>query len=296
MVRKLDSLNYHPVTREILIGPLLDRITVDKKSRCWVWGGAKQSCGYGQVWRHDKNQYVHRVMYTLLVNPLNSTRDVDHLCFNRLCCNPDHLEPIPHWLNIARRRKGWAQHRTHVPGAAWRAKPLWQTPVARRRAARSAEEFQALWQSPAAIRREEELKRWWNEYIMAENPKGWAEPPRARTGPRTKTVAEVYIEGWWYRRLQEGAQTASLPTWEPWVETQELYEDYEQDIPKTWPVQKRPKDEFEKKLRTFHPAIARRKGLPLFHNKPTRTWGYIFPSLEQCREAFDDAVGVLEAA
>jgi hypothetical protein len=69
------------------------RIVVDEKG-CWVWQGAKSEDGYGIITIREKREYVHRAMYQLFIGPINNNRELDHLCRNRACCNPVHLELV----------------------------------------------------------------------------------------------------------------------------------------------------------------------------------------------------------
>ncbi len=72
-------------------------------SGCWRWTGAKDSDGYGHA-RDPKGrtQQVHRLVYTVLVGPIPEGQTLDHLCFSRACCNPDHLRVTPHSVNCRR--------------------------------------------------------------------------------------------------------------------------------------------------------------------------------------------------
>lgn len=65
-----------------------------EKSGCWVWGGGKSKAGYGMAWNGTKVVLVHRVIYTALVAPIPQGYEIDHLCRNRSCVNPDHLEAV----------------------------------------------------------------------------------------------------------------------------------------------------------------------------------------------------------
>jgi hypothetical protein len=62
---------------------------------CWIYrDGKPDSNGYARAWAFGKTRYVHRVAYELLVGPIPAGLDLDHLCRNRACYNPNHLEPV----------------------------------------------------------------------------------------------------------------------------------------------------------------------------------------------------------
>ena len=65
---------------------------VDGMSPCWLWLGANTPLGYGRI----QNQYVHRYAYKEWVGPLVEGQEVNHLCAQRSCMNPDHLEQVTH--------------------------------------------------------------------------------------------------------------------------------------------------------------------------------------------------------
>jgi hypothetical protein len=76
---------------------------VDKTDSCWNWTGAVSTAGYGQI-RFGKVLYTHRVSYEALVGPIPDGLELDHLCRNRRCCNPDHLEAVEPAENQRRAR------------------------------------------------------------------------------------------------------------------------------------------------------------------------------------------------
>ena len=71
---------------------------------CWEWTAHKISDGYGgfAVARVGKKYVAHRVSYTLLVGPVAGDLELDHLCRNRACENPDHLDPVTRAVNLSR--------------------------------------------------------------------------------------------------------------------------------------------------------------------------------------------------
>lgn len=85
---------------------------------CWLWEGALRG-GYGRVKLDGRTQAAHRASYELHVGPIPSGLVLDHLCRNRSCVNPAHLEPVTTEENIRRgeqgspeaMRKHWATRR-----------------------------------------------------------------------------------------------------------------------------------------------------------------------------------------
>lgn len=69
---------------------------VDPETGCWIWQWALHpENGYG-IWnvRGKRGQQAHRHYYEMLVGPIPEGLTIDHLCRNRPCVNPAHLEPV----------------------------------------------------------------------------------------------------------------------------------------------------------------------------------------------------------
>ena len=80
---------------------LKERIT-QSPDGCWEWDGAHHVSGYAMVKREGRTEVVHRVVWEALRGPIPEGLQLDHLCRNRGCCNPDHLELVTQWLNLLR--------------------------------------------------------------------------------------------------------------------------------------------------------------------------------------------------
>ena len=80
-----------PVTMKIL-----DRILVG--DGCWEWTGHKDAKGYGRIGIGSRSSgkvyFVHRLMYASFVGPIPDGLVADHLCRNRSCVKPSHLEMV----------------------------------------------------------------------------------------------------------------------------------------------------------------------------------------------------------
>ncbi len=83
---------------------------------CWLWTGRYTEGGYG-IWcsyvmsqgperqrRRRANTVCHRVLYEMAYGPLPEGMETDHICMNKMCINPEHLEAVTHGENVRRRK------------------------------------------------------------------------------------------------------------------------------------------------------------------------------------------------
>lgn len=77
-------------------------IKIKKTNNCWLWTGSSNSWGYGSFWLNGRKVQSHRVSYELFREDIPEDMVIDHLCRNRLCVNPSHMEVVTLGENVLR--------------------------------------------------------------------------------------------------------------------------------------------------------------------------------------------------
>ena len=110
--------------RNGIIERILSRVAVtdtgfeldNKPSPCFLWegpdSGEGRGGGYGRMSLNGQTVAVHLVVYTHFYGYIPGKKQIDHLCNNRRCCNPAHLQMVTHKTNQKRR----AQRAAVAPG------------------------------------------------------------------------------------------------------------------------------------------------------------------------------------
>lgn len=81
---------------------LASRYSKDEKTGCWVWFGTRNRKGYGCLSYQRKYYAAHRLSYELEKGKIPQGLQIDHLCKNKSCVNPTHLEAVTLFENIRR--------------------------------------------------------------------------------------------------------------------------------------------------------------------------------------------------
>lgn len=71
-----------------------ERVQPEYNSGCWLWTGTVSETGYGNISVNGRSRAAHRYAYENAVAPIPAELVTDHLCRNRCCVNPQHLEPV----------------------------------------------------------------------------------------------------------------------------------------------------------------------------------------------------------
>lgn len=104
-----------PVQPRPVMERLMENVVVNERG-CWVFTGAKDPAGYGRIGlggRGTGTGLTHRVTYEHHHGAVPEGLDLDHLCRNRACCNPEHLEPVTRLVNVNRGLRGKGYGGTH---------------------------------------------------------------------------------------------------------------------------------------------------------------------------------------
>lgn len=83
----------------------------EQENGCRIFKGCILYHGYGQIRDGDKMKMAHRVTFEHKKGKVPDGFEIDHLCRNRACVNPEHMEIVTHVENV---RRGIAGHTHHL--------------------------------------------------------------------------------------------------------------------------------------------------------------------------------------
>ena len=90
-----------------IIQRFFNKVDISTEGMCWIWRGSLTTRGYGQFYFDNKLVTAHRWIYEQLIAPVPVELVVDHLCFDKRCVRPSHLEPVTQQENAERWYKAY---------------------------------------------------------------------------------------------------------------------------------------------------------------------------------------------
>lgn len=98
--------------RDRIRAKVMARVFIDPVTGCWIWTGPTsgdegRGAGYPRMSLDGQTVAVHIVMFTIEHGYVPGKKEIDHVCRNRLCVNPDpdHLEMVTRKKNARRREE-----------------------------------------------------------------------------------------------------------------------------------------------------------------------------------------------
>ena len=105
------------LTRIVKLTPKERFLTkVRKSSDCWEWLAGKTPDGYGLFSLNGTMTTAHRAAWTLFCGPIPEGRQIDHMCHNRACVNPEHLHTVSRKENMENRAGAHRNSQSGVRG------------------------------------------------------------------------------------------------------------------------------------------------------------------------------------
>ena len=83
---------------------IIDTVDFDLTTGCWNWAGTVTEKGYPWLMIKKQGKRGNRVSYAAFIGPILPGNEIDHVCFNRKCVNPQHLDSLTREQHIEANR------------------------------------------------------------------------------------------------------------------------------------------------------------------------------------------------
>lgn len=124
--------HYRQLKRGVRLTPLVERYRVSrsasreerlraytsKSPECWDWTGPVDAYGYGAIWSNGARAKAHRVAYEIANGSIPPRMQIDHMCGNRRCVRPEHLQVVTNKENQENRLLG-SNNKSGARGVHW---------------------------------------------------------------------------------------------------------------------------------------------------------------------------------
>lgn len=99
---------------------LFQEETKRNSTGCLIWTGSDNGRGYGRMSVQGKVKYAHRYAWERVKGAIPAGMQVDHICFNRLCCEPTHLRLASAKQNTEHRQGAQSNNKSSgIRGVSW---------------------------------------------------------------------------------------------------------------------------------------------------------------------------------
>lgn len=126
---------------------------VNKTETCWEWTAASLPLGYGVIRVDKSNVRAHRLSYEMHVGPIPEGMQVDHICHNPPCVNPEHLRLATNKQNRENEGGLRATNTSGSRGVTWnKRRNKWQTQVCHNGRLHGAGHYHSFDEAVAAVK------------------------------------------------------------------------------------------------------------------------------------------------
>lgn len=92
--------NRYVPTKKTIEERLMEKCSPEPNTGCWLWIGAHQPSGYGQLWNGERPEQAHRISYRIYFGKFSEKLEIDHICRQPSCINPNRLRVVSHKENM----------------------------------------------------------------------------------------------------------------------------------------------------------------------------------------------------
>ena len=130
---------------------LRSKYIVNVSTGCWDWLAYVNSDGYGMFKHKGMMTLAHKASYELLAQAVPDNFELDHICHNRKCVNPDHLRVVTHTENVWNRIKPVSS--TGVVGVSVRDSGKFRATLIRNGKVIFRKQFDSLSEASSAVKK-----------------------------------------------------------------------------------------------------------------------------------------------